>query len=246
MNKKLGLVGLVTFFCASGCGSNINEALLLAAESSTRTFLDIVLSDFYADLPDVFTLPPGPGEPVDDDTDGDGLGDANGSDPGTNGDGAVVFQANSCFTCHCDDASGGCLADAPNIQGVELVTIQEILQGERVHPGGKFPGLTDENLAGLEMFLAELAAAPPDDGAAALTGDQAAGETIFTANICGACHCDDASGGCLPSAPALQTTDNATLLDFLVGDPLHTGGKFPDLTDQDIADLAAFLAQVGG
>ena len=75
-------------------------------------------------------------------------------------------------------------------------------------------------------------------------GDAAAGETIFTANGCGSCHCADASGGCALDAPALLDADFETLDEFLRGDSPHTGGKH-DLTDQDILDLQAYLGGLG-
>ena len=80
-----------------------------------------------------------------------------------------------------------------------------------------------------------------DDGGA--TGDAAAGETLFTGNSCAACHCDDATGGCALDAPSLVGISDATLDDVLRGAASHTGGKL-EATDQDIADLTAYLASL--
>lgn len=152
-----------------GCGTNVNEALLLAAESSARTLFDIWLSDLYSGLPELFSLPSGPGEPVNGGgtgtgpTDGTGTGTGTGPPPGGGSsdlvgdplEGAATFSANSCTACHCDDASGGCFPGAPNLTGKDFATIKERLQGETPHPGGKFPDLVDQDIANLEAFLAD-------------------------------------------------------------------------------------------
>lgn len=61
---------------------------------------------------------------------------------------------------------------------------------------------------------------------------------------CQSCHCPDASGGCRLSAPNIQGRSFA-LLDARTrdADVSHPGGKF-NFTDQDIADLAAYLASL--
>lgn len=76
-----------------------------------------------------------------------------------------------------------------------------------------------------------------------LTGDLDAGEEIFVSNVCSACHCADAAGGCALSAPSLVGVATETLDDRLRGDAAHPGGKF-DLTNQDIVDLQAYLASL--
>ncbi len=252
MNRTLKVTGLFLLF-ATGCGTDINQALLLAGESGARTFLDVLISDFFSDLPELVSFPPGPGEPNGGDSGDDAGTDAGDGAPtdGAGGDspaeaGAAIYTANSCFACHCDDASGGCLPSAPDIVGRDSATLQEQLQGETPHTGGKFPDLTDQDIADLEAFLADDAGTDagdgiPTDGAG---GDGPAGAALYTANSCFACHCDDASGGCLPGAPGILGGDSAMLQEWLQGGTPHTGGKFPDLTDQDIADLEAFLADL--
>jgi len=74
-----------------------------------------------------------------------------------------------------------------------------------------------------------------------LTGVAANGKTLFNANGCVACHCADASGGCAASAPALMGVTTQEVDDHLRGTAVHPGGKFT-LTDQEIADIQAFLA----
>jgi cytochrome c553 len=76
-----------------------------------------------------------------------------------------------------------------------------------------------------------------------LTGDPDAGEEIFVSNLCSACHCADAAGGCALSAPALVGVATEALDDRLRGEVDHPGGKF-DLSNQDIVDLQAYLASL--
>jgi cytochrome c1 len=167
-----------------GCGTNFDEALLLAGESGARTFLDILVSDLYSDLPDLFTFPEGPG--------GDGMeDDADAPGDGANGD---------------SDVDAG---DDPSDSGSD-----------------------DEGDADV----------PIDGGGGGLAGDSASGESLYMASFCGGCHCVDASGGCLPSAPDLRNASVAMLGEFLQGATPHLGGKSPDLTEQDLADLAAYLS----
>ena len=71
-------------------------------------------------------------------------------------------------------------------------------------------------------------------------GDPDLGEAMYAAENCGACHCDDASGGCAMSAPGLIGAGFDVLDEYLRGDAPHVGIKL-DLTDQEIADLAAYL-----
>lgn len=75
------------------------------------------------------------------------------------------------------------------------------------------------------------------------SGSVAGGETLFVANNCGGCHCADATGGCALAAPALVGATLETLTDFLTGIEPHTGGQFA-LSDQDLADLQAYLASL--
>jgi len=78
-----------------------------------------------------------------------------------------------------------------------------------------------------------------------LTGVPGTGDGIFVSNNCSACHCADASGGCALNAPSLigVTTD---ILDGRVrGDVEHPGGKF-NFSNQDVVDLQAYLASLGG
>ena len=90
---------------------------------------------------------------------------------------------------------------------------------------------------------------PPDQGGGTgggptgLTGDPAAGQTVFTANNCAACHCADASGGCALSAPPIAGVTAETLDGVLRGDQAHPTKV--ELSDQDLGDLQAYLASLG-
>lgn len=68
--------------------------------------------------------------------------------------------------------------------------------------------------------------------------DAARGEALYMSSGCAACHAADGSGG---SGPDIQGVAVQTLDVFLIGAETHVGGKQPDLTDQDLADIAAFL-----
>jgi len=238
-----------------GCGSGVRDAFLVAVESGTRTAADVFLSDLLTDLPDLVTLPPLAGEPTTGDSgnsgqppvdDNPGGGDFTGGLMGDVAAGETLFGALPCSGCHCADASGGCLAIAPNIQGIDVATIGEKLVGNAPHVGGKFPDLTGQDLADLSAFLDDLAGNPngtPGGGdmSGGSPGDSVAGATLFGMLPCSGCHCADGSGGCLSIAPNIQGVDVATIRDKLQGDTPHTGGKFPDLTDQQLADIMAFL-----
>lgn len=82
------------------------------------------------------------------------------------------------------------------------------------------------------------------DGGGDGTDGVAAGEAIYADNGCAACHCADAGGGCALDAPSLVNVESDTLASFLNGDAPHPGGTV-DLSDQELADLAAYLASLG-
>jgi len=258
----------------TACGSGINDALFYAFQSGSRTLLDVLIADLYSDLPNFFTLPPASGEPGLDGDDGvgeDGGGDDDGGDDGGGDDGGggggdddggndgdlvgdavtgeALYGTNGCSLCHCADAVGDCLPGSPNLQGSSVATNREFLLGDTPHLGGKSPELTEQDLADLVAFLADVGGGGmPDDGGdqddgGMASGDAGAGEAFFTANSCSACHCPDGSGGCAASAPRVVDVGPDTVMATLAGDAPHLGGKIDDITDQQIADLVAFLTQ---
>ena len=86
------------------------------------------------------------------------------------------------------------------------------------------------------------------DGEAPPGPDATRGQTIFTSiqpgevQACADCHCVAATGWCGYEAPNIQGKTYADL-DAQVREisANHTGGQF-GLSDQDVADIAAFLA----
>lgn len=82
-----------------------------------------------------------------------------------------------------------------------------------------------------------------DNGAIlGLTGDAAAGQTVFTAGMCSsaACHGTDGNSG---SAPALSTVVSSRSDDQIINSVLDGKAGMPpqDLTDQEMADVLAWL-----
>jgi mono/diheme cytochrome c family protein len=78
-------------------------------------------------------------------------------------------------------------------------------------------------------------------------GDAAAGEEVFAANGCGACHTLAAAGATGNVGPNLDEAqpDAALVVDRV------THGKggmppFPDLSEQQVADVAAFVSENAG
>ncbi len=111
--------------------------------------------------------------------------------------------------------------------------------GEMMPLGG--PPLTDGEVQLIRAWVEQGAVMGGDDGAPGGSVDD--GEMLFADNNCSACHCPDAGGGCALSAPALVGAAIELLDAFLRGGESHVGGTFP-FDDQDLADLAAFLASL--
>ena len=74
-----------------------------------------------------------------------------------------------------------------------------------------------------------------------LVGDPAAGEPLYAS--CGGCHCADGSGNCLPGAGPVIGASAEALDEYLRGSAGHVPS---DLSDQEIVDLEAYLASLGG
>jgi len=158
MKRTCFFVGLLLFPMLTGCGSGIPEALLVVGESGTRTFIDILLSDLMIDVPDYFSFAPGAGG-----DDGDGTDNGNGGH-GCDGDGGggtdligdpthgETLFASVCTVCHCASAAT-CTGTRVNLECIGFARIQEKLQGEGFHAGGKYPDFTEQDLADLATFL---------------------------------------------------------------------------------------------
>jgi len=79
-------------------------------------------------------------------------------------------------------------------------------------------------------------------GTPGLVGDPTVGEEIFTSYGCSGCHCAGATGGCALSAPAIIGAAPELVANIV--DPLFPHPVKPTLSDQDQADLVAFLASL--
>ena len=105
----------------------------------------------------------------------------------------------------------------------------------------------------LSVALAVFIAGCPGDACPAdkLVGDAERGAGLFASGDgmnanggCQNCHCPDASGGCQFDSPNIQG-EECQHIDEKTRNPIvsHPGGKF-DFSDQDIADIEAFLADL--
>jgi mono/diheme cytochrome c family protein len=231
-------MALGLLLCLTGCGSNLEEVLFQTVTAAGRTYLDQLLTDIANELAgdrEDETDDDAGGEDDDDEDedDGDDTDDDHGDDDGDDGgpalDGVALFAAN-CSACHGEDGASGFAPDITGKTAAELSAALEL-------PTHAAISLSEEEIAAIVEFLG----GTTTDGG--LTGDAATGEMFYTGSACGACHCPDATGGCALDAPPLVGAELATLDDFLVGDSVHAGGKF-DLTEQDLADLQAYLASL--
>ncbi len=218
----------------AGCGTNLDQVAYETIAAAGRTYLDLALTQAANDLAERREHD-NDNDEDDGDEDGGEDGDTGDGDDGGDGDGDVtldgapLFAAN-CAACHGEDGASGF---APDITGK---TADEVAAGQELATHSAIT-LTAEEIAAIAAFLGGEAT---DTGP---TGDASAGEDIFTGSGCTACHCEDAAGGCLPGAPSLLGVETDRLSEQLVGDRTHTGGKF-DLTQEDLADLQAYLASL--
>jgi len=153
-----------------GCGSGLQQAIGAAAESGSRTFLDILLSDTLANLPDLFSFNGNGSTDNTGDTGGSGGdtggtgGDTGGGDTGGGGtggtdlvgvaaDGETLFMTD-CASCHCG-GTADCGGGGIDLSGESYANIDAKLRGSGFHGGGKFTDFTDQDIADLEAFLAQ-------------------------------------------------------------------------------------------
>ena len=91
-------------------------------------------------------------------TNGNDNGNTNGNDNGTGGGGDAVagqafFTANGCAVCHGADATG---VIGPNLRSVTAADIFARLSGAESHPGGTVAGVTEQDAADVQAWLASL------------------------------------------------------------------------------------------
>jgi len=220
---------------APGCGTNLDQVIYNALTATAQTGIDLFLTDLANEVVDAFddedTDDADQGDDGDMDTDGDADGDGDGDSNGMNGggeppDGAALYAAN-CSACHGADGASGFAPD------ITESTTDDLRAGLASATHGSL-ALSDAEIEAIAVFLG---------GAESPAGDAAAGESFYAASGCAACHCADATGGCLPSAPALIGIAAELLEANLVGADAHVGGKL-DASAADLADLAAFLASL--
>lgn len=72
----------------------------------------------------------------------------------------------------------------------------------------------------------------------AITGDATAGATFFSDNNCATCHGADGSGGI---GPDIRMEDADEIFSRLSGGTSHPGGTVNGVTQQDAADVEAWL-----
>ena len=86
---------------------------------------------------------------------------------------------------------------------------------------------------------------PTDTGGAAAEGDPANGKTIYASAGCGGCHTFSAAGSTGTAGPSLDEAD--VDFDGAFEQIKNGGGGMPAfgdrLSDQEIADVAAFITQ---
>ena len=160
----------------------------------------------------------------------------------------------SCAECHGADGSGG---DAPSLRGEEADHLQSHAQGGGGHPAGiLYPDLTTDDFRAIAAFLGAEGGGEHNDNEApvdTLPGDAERGHELFTTPqpttgvgpiSCANCHASDGSSG---FGPDIRGEEADHLEAHAQGGGRHPAGvKFPELTAQDFADMAAYLAGEGG
>ena len=98
--------------------------------------------------------------------------------------------------------------------------------------------VADDPCAGVECATCEECV---DGVCQPLAGDAAVGETFYADNGCANCHGANANDG---FAPDLVAAECSTLFDKMSGNTPHDGGTVDGVTEQEAADLAAWLASL--
>jgi cytochrome c oxidase cbb3-type subunit III len=123
-------------------------------------------------------------------------------EPGSgNAQGAEQF-ATICASCHGSDATGG---KAPSLLAPNIVALSDAELIKVVHDGTaagmpSFAGLGDANIASVVRYLRTLQGQGGMVGAAAVTGDAAAGRALYFGKAqCSSCHMIQGKGGFIAS-----------------------------------------------
>ncbi len=67
--------------------------------------------------------------------------------------GGAFYEANGCASCHGKDGGGG--FQGPGLRGGKASVLLSFLDGTRMHSGETVEGVTAEDAANLEAYLAE-------------------------------------------------------------------------------------------
>lgn len=246
-----------------GCGSDILYDVAYNSVTSTgRTLFDLWLTETINNILDAA----GGGS---DNDNGSGNGNQNGNGNDNTGNdnagggfddligevanGMALYSVN-CASCHCPDASGGCLLDAPSVVSASAELIDEYVRGDASHPAKR--EWSDQEVVDVEAYLATFG--PPADGNdnsgggndnsggggndnTGGGGDAANGMALYSSG-CAGCHCADASGHCVPGAPPLVDAPADLLDEYVRGDAPHPVKRV--WSDQDILDVEAYLASL--
>lgn len=147
---------------AAGCGTDWQQVLVQEGSAVGVTLVDRLLTEaansLLDSLDEVGQPEPADEEPPDtggDDGDGGGGGAVDfDSLTGVAAQGEVLFAEQGCMGCHCADATGGCVGEAPRVVGVAAEILDARLRGAATHPVK--PSLTDQDIVDLEAYLASL------------------------------------------------------------------------------------------
>ncbi len=142
----------------TGCGVDLNQLLIEAANVGATTALDILLTDVVVNAADaVEDIEDAPIDSADGDSDTEDDDSAGGEvSIDIEGDiaaGQDLFTSSGCAACHCADATGGCALSAPSLIDVDVDTLNAKLRVNGPHFGID-TGLGDQQIADLQAFFA--------------------------------------------------------------------------------------------
>lgn len=226
----------VAVAAVGGCGLNLEQELADALAAAGRSALDQWLTDLANAAADADQPPANENEndnaPPANENDNDAPANENDNedpdDPAVRGE-AIV--ADDCAACHGADGASGFATD---IQGADAATLADFVAGAEGHIVIQ---LSETQIAEVEAYLATFVDSGNGngDGDGNGGGDAAVGESLVADN-CAGCHGADGASG---FAPDIRNADADLIAAKTGGDGGHLAIT---LTEQQIADIAAFLA----
>lgn len=179
--------------------------------------------------------------------------------PGNPNRGLELFAEKGCSTCHGEDARGG--LGGPDLTASELHRPADVIAGTMWNHalamsdtmrqlGVRWPEFADRELADLVAFLYFLPFADPP-------GDAERGAQVFADRSCAGCHTpvggagepvaergpDLAGGSGSASSPAALVATMWSHAPIMKKVILRQGRPWPELSGEDLRDLAAFLSR---